>query len=89
MTNEKLYFVLQVTYAIVLVVCAILLFIMRKASSRRMILMAMASILHFITLIEIPVQIQLGKPYGVSIVVVIAWFFCAMLVMYKLGTNKE
>lgn len=75
-----------------LIVCFVYLFFIyfrRSETWNKILRLCLMSALLLINLFEISMEVQLDKPYGFSIFIVIFWFIYALMLTFKLGRDSH
>lgn len=83
-----IYEVLNVIELLALIPFGVFIFLHREETHARVVRLVSASILLILNLVEIPMQIQMGESYVMSIVLVIMWFINALTATFSLGRDS-
>ena len=84
----NIYEVLSVINLIVCLVYFPFIFFRRNETWNRVLRLSLMSVSMLINLFQIPMEVQMGKSYVLSIVIVILWFSNALMTTFDLGKNS-
>ena len=77
------YIFSSVIEVIIILIFAIFFVYKREETLGKAIRLATSSILLFITVFQLPMEVKLGKPYNLTFIMIIIWFALAIITVAK------
>ena len=84
----NIYEVLSVVKLIACIFFMIFIFVRRNETWNKVVRLSLVSGMFLINLFQIPMEIQMDKPYVMSFVLVILWFINAVIMALELGKDN-
>ena len=82
------YAVLNVIELIVVLIFGVFIFVKRDETLGKTMRLITSAILLIINVFQIPMQIQIGESYTLTIILIFLWFVDALLAAYGLGKDS-
>lgn len=83
-----IYEVISVIELITLIPFGIFIFLHRNETHARVVRLVCSSLLLIFNLVQIPMEIQMGKSYVMTMVLVVMWFIYALTTTFSLGKDS-
>ena len=82
------YAVLNVIELIVVLIFGVFIFVKREETLGKTMRLITSAILLIINVFQIPMQIQIGESYTLTIILIFLWFVDALFAAYGLGKDS-
>lgn len=82
------YAVLNVIQLIVVLIFGVFIFVKRDETLGKTMRLITSAILLIINVFQIPMQIQIGESYTLTIILIFLWFVYALFAAYGLGKDS-